>query len=192
MTDLLTYGRRAKFQMRRMNLHNPLNKVLEMRQYEQRVHNIAVSAKLHSGPLYVNGDSSQIMQVFMNLILNAEEALREHKGGNIFITTQATGEWARVSVADNGVGIPTADLNQVFYPFFTTKQVGEGTGLGLSTCYGIITDHHGLIRAENNDMGGATFIVELPLADTARRRSSSRRTQSRSAYNVTAISKVGR
>jgi PAS domain S-box-containing protein len=165
MTDLLTYGRRTKSQMRRLNLHKPLKKVLEMRQYEQRVQNITVSSKLHNGPLYVNGDSSQIMQVFMNLVLNAEEALRESKGGTIIITTQATGEWAIVSISDNGVGIPYTDLNQVFYPFFTTKQVGEGTGLGLSTCYGIVTEHNGLIRAENNEKGGATFTVELPLAN---------------------------
>ena len=57
----------------------------------------------------------------------------------------------------------------VFYPFYTTKQVGEGTGLGLSTCYGIVTAHNGLIRAENNDMGGATFTVELPLANGRRK-----------------------
>ncbi len=54
----------------------------------------------------------------------------------------------------------------MFYPFFSTKRVGEGTGLGLSICYGIITNHQGRIRAENNDMGGATFTVEIPLAPT--------------------------
>jgi PAS domain S-box-containing protein len=192
MTDLLTYGRRAKTHLHRLNLHKPLKKVLEMRQYEQRVQNINVSTDLHNGPLYINGDSSQIMQVFMNLVLNAEEALRQSKGGNIAITTQAIGEWAIVSIVDNGIGIPNSDLNQVFYPFFTTKQVGEGTGLGLSTCYGIVTDHNGLIRAENNEMGGATFTVELPLANSVRHRKSPRKIKNKSTDKISGTNKVGR
>jgi len=101
----------------------------------------------------------------MNILLNAEEALREGNGGNIIIMTKAAEGWATISIADDGTGIPEENLSQVFYPFFTTKKVGEGTGLGLSTCYGIVTSHGGLIHAENNDMGGATFIVELPLAE---------------------------
>ena len=166
MTDLLTYSRRVKPQMRRLNLHNILHKVLAMRRYEERVQNIAVATNLLDGRLYVEGDLSQLMQVFMNLVLNAEESLKKQKGGNIIVTTQIDGKWARVSIADDGPGIPEENLNQVFHPFFTTKRVGEGTGLGLSTCYGIVTAHNGLIRAENNEIGGATFTVEL-LVDEA-------------------------
>ncbi len=175
MTDLLTYSRRVESQMRRLNLHGILKKVLDMRRYEEKVQNITVSANLLDGPLYVKGDSAHLMQVFMNLILNAEEALREGNGGNIIITTQIDREWGKVSVADDGTGIPEENLERVFYPFFTTKQVGEGTGLGLSVCYGIVTAHGGLIHAENNKMGGATFTVELPLAETRRQGSSPRR-----------------
>ena len=101
-------------------------------------------------------------------MLNAEEALRKSKGRNIVVTTQTNGNWAKVSIADDGTGIAEENLSRVFHPFFSTKQVGEGTGLGLSTCYGIITAHGGLIRAENNDMSGVTFTVELPLAKTRR------------------------
>ncbi len=164
MTDLLTYARRAKPRSHRLNLHTIVKKVINMRRYEQRVQNISISTDLLGCPLYVNGDSSQLTQVFINLMLNAEEALKESKGGNIIITTEIEGEWAKVSIADDGTGIPEGKLDQVFYPFFSTKPVGEGTGLGLSVCYGIITEHHGLIHSENNDRGGATFIVELPLA----------------------------
>jgi signal transduction histidine kinase len=177
MTDLLTYGNAVKFQVRRLNLHKILQKVLDMRRYQERVQNIITSSNLRDDPLYVNGDSSQFTQVFMNLILNAEEALRERNGGNILITTQIDREWAKVSIADNGAGIPEENLNQVFHPFFTTKKIGEGTGLGLSTCYGIITAHGGLIRAENNEMGGATFTVELPLAKAEREGSLRRETE---------------
>ncbi|MFC2071829.1 PAS domain S-box protein [Chloroflexota bacterium] len=174
MTDLLTYGRRVEHQARRLNVHSVLKKVLGMRQYGERVQNIAVSTNLLDGPLYVRGNSAQLTQVFMNLIMNAEEAFRESNGGNIVITTQIDRERAKVSVADDGSGIPEENLDRVFHPFFTTKQVGEGTGLGLSICYGIVTGHGGLIHAENNEMGGATFTVELPLAEVRRQRSSPR------------------
>ena len=143
-----------------------------MRRNQERVHNIAVVTNLLDGRLYVKGDSAQLTQVFMNLILNAEEALRESNGGNIVITTQIEGEWVKVSVADDGTGIPEENLERVFYPFFTTKRVGEGTGLGLSVCYGIVTSHGGLIHAENNEMGGATFTVALPLAEIRKQGSS--------------------
>jgi len=191
MTDLLTYGRRTKSQTRRLNLYNPLKKVLEMRRYEQKVQNITVSTNLAAGPLHVNGDSSQLMQVFMNLMLNAEEALRASNGGNIIITTETHDEWARVRIADDGPGIPPKNLNQVFYPFFTTKEIGEGTGLGLSTCYGIITGHDGLIRAENNEMGGATFTIELPLARTQKNGNSPKKRKRRVGDNMTVTSKAG-
>ncbi len=172
MTDLLTYSRRMGSQGRRMDLHKVLKKVIEIRRYAETVRNISVNTDLWDGPLYVTGNSSQLVQLLMNLMLNAEEALEESNGGNILITTRIDGDWARISVADNGPGIPQENLQQIFYPFFTTKPVGKGTGLGLSTCYGIATAHKGLIRAENNEMGGATFVVELPLAKTRRRRRS--------------------
>jgi len=168
MTDLLVYGRRIKSPTRRLNLHRILKKLLDMRRYEQRVQNIITSIKLQGGPLYVNGNLHQLRQAFLNLILNAEEVLNKCNGGNIVITTQTVAGWAHVSIADSGTGIPEGNLNHVFYPFFSTKRVGEGTGLGLSISYGIITNHQGRIRAENNKMGGATFTTEIPLAPNKR------------------------
>ncbi|UCB43814.1 MAG: PAS domain S-box protein [Dehalococcoidales bacterium] len=172
MTDLLTYSRRMDSQGRRIDLHKVLKKVIEMRRYAETVRNISVNTDLYDGPLYVTGNSSQIVQLLMNLMLNAEEALEESNGGNISVTTRTNEEWAKISIADNGPGIPQENLQQIFYPFFTTKPIGKGTGLGLSTCYGIVTAHKGLIRAENNKTGGATFIVELPLAKARRQRKS--------------------
>ncbi|HEY90884.1 MAG TPA: PAS domain S-box protein [Dehalococcoidia bacterium] len=164
MTDLLTYSRRIKYQVRRLDLHRILEKLLEMRRYTERVHNIVVTPDFAEGPLWVRGDSSQLKQLFMNLMLNAEEAVKESGSGQIKVTTSKDNEWVRIYFTDNGKGIPPENLKQVFFPFFTTKDVGEGTGLGLSTCYGIVTNHNGLIHAENNEAGGAAFIVELPLA----------------------------
>jgi PAS domain S-box-containing protein len=163
MTDLLTYSRRTASQERRIDLHRVIRRVLSMRLYAQTVQNITVTANLMDGPLPVKGDSSQLTQVFMNLIVNAEEALAESENKTIVVTSTVFGEWVKVSITDSGTGIPSENLNQVFYPFFTTKHEVKGTGLGLSTCYGIVTDHGGLVYATNNKMGGATFTVELPL-----------------------------
>ena len=169
MTNLLTYGRKVEPKVHRVDLHKILKKVSSMRQYREKVQNIKLINNLLEGPLYVNGDHNQFMQVFMNLVLNAEEALSKSSGGNIIVTTKIDRKRIKVSIADDGTGIPEENLSQIFHPFFTTKQVGEGTGLGLSTCYGIVTGHNGLIRAENNEMGGATFTVELPLAKASKK-----------------------
>ena len=136
-----------------------------MRLYEQRIHNIRTFDNLPEKPIYIKGDSSQLTRVFMNLMVNAEEALESSNGGNIIIDCETDSRWLRISFSDNGKGIPEENLGRVFHPFFTTKKMGEGTGLGLSTCYSIVTAHNGLIRAENNAGGGATITVELPLAE---------------------------
>ncbi len=164
MSDLLIYSRGIRTRVRPIDLHRILARVIEMRGYTERVQDINVTTDLQSGPLRVKGNSSQLTQVFMNLMLNAEEALRKSPGDRIInITTRIDVSWAQVSIADNGIGIPENKLNHVFHPFYTTKKIGEGTGLGLSTCYGIISSHGGLIHAENNETGGATLTVELPL-----------------------------
>ena len=75
-----------------------------------------------------------------------------------------TTQWARISIDNSSTGIPEKYLVRVFVPFFTTKRIGQGTGLDLSICHEIMTTHGGMIRVENNTMGGATFTVELPLA----------------------------
>jgi signal transduction histidine kinase len=164
MTDLLTYSLGASSKSERSEIHRIIHKVLSMRYYAQKVRNISTNDNLPDSPVYVQGDPSQLAQVFMNIILNAEESLDEVNGGTITISTETGREWIKISISDNGTGIPEENLSQIFYPFFTTKRIGEGTGLGLSICYGIVTSHGGLIHAENNETGGATFVIELPLA----------------------------
>ncbi len=105
--------------------------------------------------------SSQINQVFMNIIHNAIQAMGEK--GRLEIVTEREGEMAVVRIRDNGPGIPPEIRDRIFDPFFTTKKVGEGTGLGLSISYGIIQDHAGAILVESTPGEGATFIIRLPL-----------------------------
>ncbi len=165
MADLLTYASSFKPTLRLIDLRQVLRKAAEMRRYQQSVNNIGLTLNLPAEPLYVKGSSQHLKQVFVNLLLNAESALQTSGGGNIIIDAGEAENWIRVSVADDGPGIPDDKLTEVFYPFFTTRETGEGSGLGLTTSYGIVTSHHGLIHAENNSQGGATLVVELPAAE---------------------------
>jgi len=171
MRSLLTYSHQSSPRLRRLDLHKVLNRVMDMRLYTGGGRNITAYKDLAAGQLYVRGDSSQLTQVFVNLLLNAEDAIRaagRANGGNITVASRIHGKWAEVSVADDGTGISEEKQSQVFIPFFTTKAAGKGTGLGLSICQAIVTDHNGLIQVEDNDMGGATFTVELPLGAAKR------------------------
>ncbi len=168
MMDLMAYSRKLEPNMRRINVHSVIEKVIGMLQYQLNVRNIKIKLDLLNGPLNVKGNGSQLTQVFMNLVLNAEEALKNVGQGNIVVSSSVEDGWVKVSIIDDGPGIPKKYLDQIFMPFFTTKDIGEGTGLGLSICYGIISAHDGVISAENNERGGATFTVRLPLMGKGR------------------------
>ena len=165
MTDLLKYYRQEKPEVRQLEINGLLDDLFRTRCRTDKVLGITITFNLHNGPLPVEGNLSQLNQLFMNLIENAEEALTKTGGGNITITTRREGVWMQILIADDGPGIPQEYLQRIFYPFFTTKQAVTGTGLGLSTCYNIVTRHKGLIRAENDKTGGAIITVEFPLAD---------------------------
>jgi two-component system, NtrC family, sensor kinase len=110
-----------------------------------------------------------LQQVFTNLILNARDAMFD--GGTITLTTKTGDEESVViEVADNGVGIEPENLSKIYDPFFTTKGVGSGTGLGLAVTYGIVQEHSGTIEATSEVGKGTTFRLEFPAADRFRQR----------------------
>lgn len=109
----------------------------------------------------VRGSSEKLKQVFLNLIMNAKDFMSN--GGEIAITARSEDNHIVIEINDTGPGIKQEDLSSLFEPFFTTKGK-EGTGLGLSVCYGIIKSHNGSISASNNENGGATFTIKLPIA----------------------------
>ena len=109
---------------------------------------------------------SQLNQVFMNIIINAAQAMTGQRG-RITIRTARAGEMVRIDIADNGGGIPKAIQGRIFDPFFTTKPTGSGTGLGLSLSYGIVQKHHGRIELDSPPGGGATFSIFLPVRHDA-------------------------
>lgn len=113
-------------------------------------------------------DRQQIEQVFVNLLVNAADAVRKQGTGTVTITTERVDDKARITFHDSGPGIPDSLLEKVWKPFFTTKPVGEGTGLGLSISQGIIQDHQGALEVYNAEEGGAVFVITLPLEGESR------------------------
>jgi signal transduction histidine kinase len=121
---------------------------------------ISVHAQLKPSLPAVFGNSGKLQQVFMNLIMNARDAMP--RGGELTITTESENSAVRVEVSDNGMGIPAEHLNKIFDPFFTTKATSRGTGLGLAVTYGIIQEHSGLIQVDSVVGRGTTFRLEFP------------------------------
>ena len=122
---------------------------------------IRMVVDLPSQPVRVDGVTSMLQQVFMNLILNAVNAMPE--GGFLRVSVERSGGEAQVGVADTGHGIPAGEMGNIFDPFYTTRPVGQGTGLGLSICYSIVKQHSGAIEVESGEGRGSVFTVRLPL-----------------------------
>jgi signal transduction histidine kinase len=113
----------------------------------------------------------QLKQVFMNLLVNAYQAIEEAittpgETGVIRVVTRVQGGGVSISISDTGAGISKANLQRIFDPFFTTKESGEGTGLGLSIAFGIVREHEGMLDLESAEAGGCDFVIRLPLRAT--------------------------
>jgi len=160
--NLLSFARQMPPQRKPVQLNSILRRTLQLRAYDFHSHGIEVTEQLDQDLPPVIGDSHQLQQVFLNILNNAYDAVRETgRPARIEIMTARSGNFVEVSFRDNGHGISHPD--RIFDPFFTTKEVGKGTGLGLSICYGIVHEHGGEILCHNNpNADGATFIVRLP------------------------------
>jgi len=162
--NLLTFARRREPARQPVDINDVVQKALELRAYEFKSANIEVITKLTPGLPQVLVDFQQIEEVFLNIILNAEQVMSGEKGrGRLVIKTERANGYVRVSFTDNGPGIHPEHLDKIFDPFFTTKGERGGTGLGLSICHGIVTKHGGKIYAKSELGKGATFFVELPV-----------------------------
>ena len=152
----------------RVNLAEVVERTLNLHAYSLRKNSITVDFLREPGLPYVQGDPHQLMQVFLNVILNAEQAIREARDrGTLRIRLGTSGGSVWASFLDDGPGIPPDILASVFDPFYTTKRLGRGTGLGLSICKSVMKEHNGTIEAANAPGGGAVFTVTLPVAPQA-------------------------
>jgi PAS domain S-box-containing protein len=161
--SLLEFARQTEPKMEPTDVNRAISDGLFFLVNQALFHNIHIVKKLDSFLPFVRANASQLKQVFMNIIVNAAEAM--HGNGTLTITTfRATDrKTVFVELADTGEGIPAENLTRIFDPFFTTKEVGKGTGLGLATSYGIIEDHGGKISVKSQVGEGTTFTIELPV-----------------------------
>ncbi len=165
--NLLAFARQKKPQRTLVNINEVIERTLALRTYQLKVDNVQVVKELCHNLPPTTADDYQLQQVFLNIINNAHQAMvGEQDGGTLTIGSELLkDDIIRISFADTGPGIKAEILDKVFDPFFTTKEVGAGTGLGLSVSHGIVQEHGGRIWAESEPGQGATFVVELPVAD---------------------------
>lgn len=133
--------------------------------HQSSLRDIELRIDVYPGLPKVTLATQQLMQVLLNLILNAADALQGKAGGQLTVIGRAAASGVQLTVEDNGPGVPTAVSDQIFEPFFTTKEVGKGTGLGLSVCQGLLAAAGGSLSLDASFANGARFIVELPAAD---------------------------
>ncbi len=162
--NLLSFARQMPAERCALQVNPILRRTLQLRAYDFASHGVDIVERLREGIPDIIGDPQQLQQVFLNIINNAYDAVREtERRGTIEVETAYVHGGIEVVFRDNGRGIQFPE--RIFDPFFTTKEVGKGTGLGLSICYGIVREHGGDITCHNNEgRPGASFVVRLPAA----------------------------
>jgi len=163
--SLLRLARRADTTPTRIQINELVRDVAEIRQRVLRADNIEVRTRMDQGAEAVLGLGQELQQVVINLVTNAEHAVRGRPDAVIELATEARADWVRLTVEDSGPGVPAEVRGRVFDPFFTTKSPDEGSGLGLSICQRVVAEVGGRIWIEDSEkLGGAKFVVELPAA----------------------------
>jgi signal transduction histidine kinase/CheY-like chemotaxis protein len=165
--NLLDFSRRRARAHEPTDLARVVERTVALRRHDLRSHGVEVDLDVAPGLPEVQGDAQQLQQVLLNLVVNAEHAVRDRPQPRIRVSVEPAFGVVRVVVEDNGPGIPDEQRETVFEPFFTTKPEGEGTGLGLSVSRGIVAAHHGRMWVERASLGGARFVAELPVSPGA-------------------------
>jgi signal transduction histidine kinase len=167
ISNLQSIAYRHQPEKRKISINALIRKTLEIQACNLKVNNIELDLQQAPENLCVLVDPDLMRQVFINIINNAVQAMTEAYGrGILIVEAKSVGDAVQITFTDSGPGISEENLSRIFDPFFTTKDVGKGTGLGLTICFGIIHDHDGCMYARNNKGGGATLVVELPIAYT--------------------------
>jgi len=161
VNGLLNLSRPGRSDAGPVDVNAVINDVLALLEHQFETANIRLHRELSSTPAVVQGVEFKLQQVFLNLFLNARDAMSA--GGWLSVASRVDDACAVIDVADTGTGIPSEDLGRIYDPFFTTKGVGQGTGLGLSIAYGVIKEHSGSIECKSGPDTGTRFTVNLPV-----------------------------
>ncbi len=160
VANLLDFSRPRSMRLGPTSLNQSLTQVLELVRFQLRKGGVQTRFELDPRDPWIAGDRFQIEQLFLNLVLNALQAMPE--GGTLTLRTRRQGAWELVEVGDTGTGIPEAIRERIFDPFFTTREVGQGTGLGLAVSYNIAAAHGGGIEVETTVGEGSVFRILFP------------------------------
>jgi hypothetical protein len=161
VNSLLNFSRTSTTSFGPVNLNKVVQETLSLLDHQLQKAGIVIRTELATEPPVILGSANKLQQVFLNLFLNARDAMPS--GGRLEVRTSLEGSRAQVEVADSGSGIAPEHLHRIYDPFFTTKAARKGTGLGLSVSYGIIQEHDGSIEVSNRPAGGALFHIAFPL-----------------------------
>ena len=164
--ELLEFARQTRQEMRLHDINQAIIRTLFLLENQTLFQNITIEKQLSENLPQVPGDIQQLNHLFMNIILNAAQAMEGQGTLTIKTDLSADKNHVRIEISDTGPGIPDDVMPHIFDPFFTTKEEGKGTGLGLSMVYGIVQNHGGKIRARSTPGRGTFFIVELSLTQT--------------------------
>ena len=161
--ELLEFTRQTRHLMQPHDINQAITRTLFLLENQSLFQNIEIVKELAADLPMIQSDIQQLNHLFMNIILNAAQAMQGR--GRLMLKTSVNSDenHVRIEISDTGPGIPEDTLPHIFDPFFTTKEEGQGTGLGLSLVYGIVENHGGRIKARNFENQGAIFIIELPL-----------------------------
>ncbi|HEV2177255.1 MAG TPA: ATP-binding protein [Terriglobia bacterium] len=162
VNSLLKFSRVSGSEYSELDLNKVIQETLSLIEPMLKASRISLNLQLASGLPAVHGNAGKLQQVFMNLLVNARDAMPH--GGDLTLVTECENSTVRAEVCDTGIGIPADNLSRIFDPFFTTKSTGRGTGLGLAVTYGIMREHSGNVQVESRVGRGTTFRLELPAA----------------------------
>jgi PAS domain S-box-containing protein len=162
VNSLLNFSRTSSTDFTDVDLNRVIRETLSLLEHQFEKAGVQVEVSLAEPLPAIRGNPGKLQQVFLNLFLNARDAMAELSGGKLRVVTEASGASVRAEIRDSGPGIARDHLDRIFDPFFTTKSARKGTGLGLSVTYGIVEEHGGSIQADSRPGEGAVFRLEFP------------------------------
>ncbi len=162
VSNLLTFSRKSPAAFDDVSIEALIRQSIALGRHRLELEDIQVTPRVQEGIPLVKGDANQLQQCMLNLIFNAMDAMPDGGSLEVSATYNPENNMVQIKVDDTGTGITKEDLDHIFEPFFTTKKEGYGVGLGLSTTYGIIENHHGAITVESTVGKGSSFILHLP------------------------------
>lgn len=164
VANLNQFARRTPQQAHSIDLRTVPDRLLELRAYQLAANNIRVEYCRPEKPIWINGDRDSLLQLMLQLVLNAEHAIHEgRESGEIHLKCEASDDYAMISIDDNGCGMSAEMREHIFDPFFTTRPSRHRTGLGLSVCHGIVEQHGGDVTVHSEIGHGTSFRIRLPL-----------------------------